>query len=556
MADQYSPGQESVAQTASPNISTVQARNDPNGSVNSLLAALGSESTQAGIANFKQAYDARKLQEQSMKIDGYTQQFMQDHAGGAVSQAQVKARFPETVPVIAARIAESVGKKQGALDFAKIIEQVNADDSLRLDTAKRNAFIANARKEQFSAIGEGNEFYAAGVVSAMDQQVQQQDLKWQAQTAQYHEQVQRTALSDEAVTAFQSADPKAALAAIDARWGQSSSLNNVERNKVYVDAVIKHAAISDDTDLLDRIPQKYLNVDSKAQIHTARLAITNQQWATFNHAKEFEAFQRQEQDRRDQTSILRTIADGGQVNPGQYIRNKEIHDFAVASMSTPTIPEANSQAAVQAFRTSLMAAANVGSVGSQADITKQVFGLRGRINPKDMAALVEEVPKLMEGSVLMNDPSVREAFRDHIGSRLDDLKASATGRLSLLLGQGNLRGQSVDLYEGEVRAGFQAYYQDNGGVWPKGREARNIVDAAVAKTSTWMDRKISILSLTDERATTPTATTRPAASTAPAAPVGLPKGVTQAAPLPSNAAPLVPARVQPAGLPKGVTLMQ
>jgi hypothetical protein len=288
--------------------------------------------------------------------------------------------------------------------------------------------------------------------------------------------------------------------------------------------------------VLDKIPQTYLNADSKAQIRSARIAITNQQWSAYSHAKEMEAMQRAEADRKDQTSILRTLADGGDVNPAQYIRNKEIHDFAVASMSTPSIPEASSKAALQAFRTSLMSSGMVGSVGTQAEITAQVLSLRGKMNPKDMADLVDEVPKLMQGSVLMNDPSVKEAFRDHITSRLDDLRASATGKLSLLLGQGNLRGQSVDLYEGEIRAGFNAYYSDNKGVWPTGRAARDIVDAAVAKTSTWMDRKTSVLSLTDEK------------------PLAVPRGPTDPASPPKGVTPMVtPAGAN--GLPKGVRLI-
>ena len=528
MADTYNPGQEGVAITASPSLQSEKARFDPNGSANSLLKALGSESTQSSLDSFQTMYNHRKLQEQTMKIDGYTQQFLQDHEGGAVSQAQVKARFPETVPVIAARIAESVGRKQGSLDFAKVIDQVNADDALRLDTNRRNEFIANAKKDMFGSIGTGNEFYAAGVAQAMDAQVNQQELKWQGQTAQYHSQVQQDALSGEAVVALSAADPKSAFAAMDEKWGKSSSLNNIERNKTYVDAVIKTAATSDDPAVLDKIPQKYLNADSKAEIYKARIAITNQQWASFTRAKEFEAYQRSEADRKEKLTILTKASDGSDIDPSQYLRSPEIHAFAVDAMTTKLLPESSSKAASAAFENSLLSSANYGKTGTLKEITDQVLGLKGVMNPADRAALVEKLPKIMEGQVLMNDPSVKEAFRDHIGSRLDDLKASATGRLSLLLGQGNLRGQSVDLYEGEVKAGFRAYYEDNKGQWPTGRPARDIVDAAVAKTSTWMDRKISILSLTDEKPATSAKPAAPAAAQAKptAAPTGLPKGVT------------------------------
>ena len=526
MADTYNPGQEGLANTASPNLQSEKARFDPVGSANKLMTALGTPGVQAGLADFNAAYQQKKLQDQAMKVDAYTQQFMDDHGGGAVSQAQVKERFPETVPVIAARIAESVGKKQGALDFAKIVDQVNNDDSLRLDTEKRNAFIADARQKMFSAIPQGNEFYSSGVVAAMDQQISQQEGKWQAQTAQYHEQVQKTALSDETVSALNSNDPKAALADIDERWGKSSSLNNVERNKVYVDTVIKHAAVSDDVNVLDKIPQRYLNADSKAAIYQARIAITGQQFAQFSRAKEFEAYQRTEQDRKDKVNILRTLSDGGSVDPAQYIRSPEIHAFAVESMSTPTIPEASSKAAVQAFKASIYGSGMVGSVGSTQDITKQILSLRGKMNPKDMADLVDEVPKIVEGHVLMNDPQVRRAYTDNLSVRMDDLSRSPMASIQRLMGTGNLRGNAMAMFEGEIQSGYTAHYEANQHNWPGAFDAKKIVDAAVSKTSAYVDKMTSIEGLRvhqpDEPPKSPPISNNKAA-TSPSS--GLPKGV-------------------------------
>lgn len=529
--DAYNPGQESASVTASPNLSTVQAKYDPNASANSLIAALGADSTQRGIEAFQSQYNEKKLQEQSLKIDSYTQQFMDDHQGGAVSQAQLKQRFPEMVPVIAARVAESIGKKQGMLDIAPVIAEINGNDSLRLDTTQRAAFIAQKRAELFKAVPQGNEFFGAGVVSAMDHAFGQEELKWQGQTAAYHQEVQKTALSDETVAALQSADPKTALAAIDANWGKSSSLSNVERNKVYVDSVIKLAAISDDPNVLDKIPNAYLNVDSKASIRTASLAITNQQWAKFSRAKDFEAYQRTEADRKGKLDILGKLSRNEDVNPAQYLSSPDLHAFAVSSMETPSIPEAASKAQVQAVRLSLLSAGNVDVLGSQDDIIKNVLSMKGKLNPKDMADLVAEVPKLMEGTVLMNDPNIRRSFSDHIGFRLDDLSKSTNPKLQLLLGTANIRGNATAMFEGEIRGNFEAAYKETG-KWPIGVEARKITDAAVAKTSAYIDFQTSLKSLETLH---PTPEAAPAASPRAASgkvtsksttPSGLPKGVT------------------------------
>lgn len=532
--DNYNPGQEGATITASPNLQTVQARYDPNADVNSLVSALGAESTQKAMGHFKAEYDHRKLQEQTLKIDGYSQQFMQDHQGGAVSQAQLKERFPEMVPVIAARVAESIGKKQGALDVASTIEEINGNDSLRLDTAARTAFIAKKRADLFGAIPEGNDFYAAGVAGAMDRSFQEQELKWQGQTAAYHEQVQKTALGDEAVKALSSADPKAAMAAIDANYGKSSSLNNLERNKVYVDAVIKLASVSDDPSILAKIPQAYLNIDSKAQLRAAGISITNQQIAQFTHARALEQYQRDEIDRKGKLQILQDLGAGAAVDPGKYLNSPGLHAYAVEAMTTPSLPEATSKAALQDFRQQLLTTSNVASLGSQSDITKAIMGMKGKMNPKDMAALVDEVPKLMEGTVLMNDPGIRRAYTDNIGFRLDDMAKAAEPNLQKLLNGSNIRGNAMALFEGEIRGNFEAAYKETG-QWPTGFAARKITDAAVAKTSAYIDTHVSLKALSDMGKTPAAASTRggpmatPSAPSASpkAAPSGLPKGVTQ-----------------------------
>ena len=516
MPDPFNPGQEAASVTASPNLQAVQARYDPNGSANRLITALGADSTQRSLEEFQQMYKQKQLQDQTLKIDSYTQQFMDDHQGGAVSQAQLKGRFPEMVPVIAARVAESIGKKQGALDVASSIEEINGNDSLRLDTTQRAAFIAQKRAELFAKVPQGNDFYAAGVVSAMDRAFGQEEQKWQGQTAAYHQEVQKTALSDETVAALNSTDPKAALAAIDANWGKSSSLNNVERNKVYVDTLIKTAAVSDDIDVLDKIPQAYLNADSKAQIYQARIAITGQQWAKYNHARQYEQDKRDDVERKGKLDILSKLGGQQDVDPSQYLSSPGLHAFAVEAMSMPSIPEAASKSAVQAFRTSLMSASNIMDLGSQAEITKGIFSLKGKMNPKDMADLVAEVPKIMEGKVLMNDPNILEAYKNNIGFRLDDLMKTAEPNLQRLLNGTNIRGNAMAMFEGEIRGNFEAAYRETG-QWPLGFAARKITDAAVAKTAAYIDTHSSIKALAD-MGKSPTA--------APAAPSGLPKGVT------------------------------
>jgi hypothetical protein len=416
------------------------------------------------------------------------------------------------------------------LDVAQHIEEINNNDSLRLDTTQRAAFVAKARADLFAKIPQGNDFYAAGVVSAMDRAFGEQELKWQGQTAAFHQDVQKTTLLDEAVTALRSADPKSAMALIDDNYSRSSSLNNLERNKVYVDAVIKTASVAEDTSFLERIPQQYLNADSKDKIYKARIAITDEQFAKWRHAREFEAYQRSEADRVGMLGILGKLGRNEDVNPAQYFSSPTLHAFAVEAMSTPSVPEAASAAVVQAFRTKLLSSGNVDALGSQQSITSQVMALKG-VNPKDRADLVNEVPKLMDGTVLMNAPEIRRAYTDHLSSRMDDLARSPSAQIQRLMGTGNLRGNAMSMFEGEIQANFEAAYRDpsGNGQWPTGVAARKIIDAAVAKTSAYVDKMTSLDGLRLHQSDAAPAPAIPATTPAPPSvvPSSLPKGVTK-----------------------------
>ena len=526
--DAFNPGQEAVTVTARPDLQTVQARNDPNGSVNSLIAALGSDSTQRNLAEFNHSYEVKKTTDQMGKLDYYSQTFEQDNKSGAVSQAQLKARFPEMVPVIAARVAESIGKKRGAADIAPIIEKINSDDNLRLDTKARTEYIAAEREKLFKTITPGNEFYAAGVVSAMDRSFQEQELKWQGQTAAYHTAVQLETFSGEVQQALGSADPKTALEALDTTYGTSSSLNPLERNKAVVNTAIAMAAAGDDTSILAAVPQRFLNIHSKAELAKTSIAIDTQRWAKYQRGQALEADRREETDRLGKLEILSTLGKGAEVNPANYMRSPALHDFAVKMMETPKVSEAASKSAVLSFRTSLLATGNVKALGSVSDLTGAVFALRGQVNPKDLGALVDEIPKLMEGQVLMNTPEIRRAYTDHISSRLDDLAKSPVSQIATMLGAGNLRGNAASMFESEIRSRFEAYYNDPAtkGQWPTGTPARLIVADAVTATTASIDKKLDPKNW--KEASTPQAqSTTSGGRTAPApTSTGLPKGVT------------------------------
>lgn len=528
MPDIYNPGVEAVAQTATPNVQTEVARVDPTTGAQSLMMALGTQGTQQQLAAFNEAYEQRRLQEQSMKVDAYAQQFMQDHQEGAVSQAQLKQKFPEMVPVIAARVAESIGKLHGANDFQQVTDQVNNDDSLRLDTNARQQFLAQAKANMFSKIPQGNEFYAAGVTAAMNDAIQQNESRWQGQTAQYHTQVQADALGKEVTDALSGnpADFAVKLDQIDANWAASSSLNNVERNRVYVDQVAKLAAIGDNPDLLKAIPDRYLNTDTKDKLYRAGLAITDQRYSRWRMANEFAAYQRGQQTRQSKIQINTELASGGDPNPSQYISDPEAHDYAVSAMTQPRVPPDISSAAVTAFKSSVLNTSTMGRPGSLEDMISAALHAPN-INPSDRADLVKELPNLMDGRIALKEERVASTYTARIGSRLEMLSKSIPNTLSVMDGLGSLTAQARVMYDTEIRNAYSAYYQSNGRQWPRGKDAQDLIDRAADRVSSLIDFKSSLAALTEMSNLHP-ASPAPIPSTAGAKPtLALPKGVTK-----------------------------
>lgn len=520
MATAYDPGQAAVNVTAAPNIQTEQARYDPNGSVNSLLAALGTQGTQQGIDNFRQVSKERTQQEQQMKLAGYVQEFTDNNkAGGPVSQAQVRALHPELVPVIAATISETLGKQQGARDTAAAIAELEGNDALRLNTADRNAYIAKFKADAFSKIPAGNEFYAAGIAQGTNSAFAQNEQQWAAQTATYQTGVMKIGYGQEIVNALHTADPQAAMMQSDSNWAQKSNLNNLERNAVAVDAVIKYARQTNNPDVLDQIPQRFLNVDSKAAIYQERIGIQNYQYAQVIKKHEIMVMQRADATRATNIDTLTDISKGimPDASNAKYLSNPEAQEFLTKQLSTPTLPAANSIRVASAFEASITSSGMIGRLPPLADIQQAVQKMPG-LNPGDRAALMAKVPDLVKGSVLMNSESVRQEYRDHVQSNLDVLSKSTNQSMITMLQGTNLMSTASQMFEGEIQRGYKAFYDGNKQTWPDGAAQRDINRQASEVTNAWVQKNTSITALQNYHPEVPApsaATARP--STAPTA---------------------------------------
>jgi hypothetical protein len=508
-ATNYQPTPELTQVTAAPNIQTQQASADPRAnSAFQLAEALGVAAPQ--LEKFNAEWQQRKQDEQAQKIGWYVEQFGRDHKDGAVGKAQVKEVFPEVVPVIASRIAEEVGKKHATDKMGDIINEINTNDALRLDTSARKAFIDGKRRELLGEVKPGNEFYAAGFVKGMDGQLSQYEHAWGSETAQYHQKVQTEGFSKAVATAL---NGDGDLLAEDQAWGKSSSLNNIERKKIVVATAVDVALASDDPAVLDKVPQLFQGPDSKALFARTKLQIQEHRMSTFRYGQQMQEYQRAEELRKGKKEIVDTLAGGGSLDPKAYAKNPELFQYAIQMRDTPLVDEAVSKAAASAFEQSLLTSATLGDTGNANDIMAALAN-HNRINAKDKAPLMEKIPKLLEGRQLMKDDVVRQQFND----RLDPLFKMAETSVNGMLGKLNGKSPRTDVmksFDNDIQRSFTAYYEENG-KWPSGFQKKELVDKAIERAEVHFEKISSIYAA--QSAGSPAK---------PNKPVALPKGVTK-----------------------------
>jgi hypothetical protein len=469
----YAPDPAGLQVTAQPNIATEQARLDPGADKAFQLAnALGV--ARPSIEEFNRQWEAGRQQEQLLKEHSYREIFRQNNESGEVSAAQARKISPELVPVVAARVAEGIGLEDGRQQAQPAIDAVMQQENLRLSTADRVAFLKQKRDEFLAGL-RGDDFYKSGALKAWDNEVNQYENAWQRQTADYHQQIQAKQFSDEVTAAISSPDTKTAMLDLDTKWKSSSSLSNLERNKLVIDTVTKQAFATDNPSLLDKIPVRFLNADTRAEVERTRLQIQQSRMTQFNFAKSYEAYQREEQARNAKLEILEGAANGQPVDIFKYRNNPEAFAFALANREIPRLPETTSVATSTQIKNFILAEATVRGLNPSKVIDEVMKN--PNMNPKEKQSLIAEVPKLVEGSIAMNDDAVRSAMTTRLDARLRALESSSNAQLQSLITGTSLRSDVMRSFDITLRNGFQAFYEENK-TWPTGRAKQDIVDKA------------------------------------------------------------------------------
>jgi hypothetical protein len=482
----YNPGAEALQTTASPNIQAVKAQYDPrSSSAYQLAEALGKQ--QPLLDKFNEDLKADKRRQEildNMKVPAFIERARTEQGTGVIDGVQAGTVAPGASEVVNARTNDGLGAEWGRKNVQSLIDAVNADATLIQDPAKRAQFIAQKRRELVDQLPKGNDFFTSGALGALDKEINSFENKWQAKSSAYAVEVQTKDFTGKVVEALASSNPDEALLKLDQTWKMSSALDNNARNDLVVKTITQQAYGDRNAAILDRIPQRFLNAETKAKITQVRSQIQELKLSDYRAVKTLEADQREAALRSGKTDIVKRVAAGQTFDPAEFRDNPELYQFAVTMREAPRLPAAQRTANLQRVRLEILSQATVEGV----DVNKLMDAAlkNPKLNPSDRDKLATEMPRLVEGMVAMNDETVKSAYTTRIGASLDEASKNP-----LIVLSPTLRSRTVNLFDQQVRQGFNAFYEEKG-TWPTGAFKTKIVDEAVKATEAFMAGQLQV----------------------------------------------------------------
>jgi hypothetical protein len=465
------------------------------GALSSLAPALG---------KFSEDRFKAKEAEQASKLDFYRSKFLFDKETGQTAAAQAKQQFPEMVHTVAAKIAESQGALEGEEWTRERVQEILETPELRLNTQARNAKLDEMRQEAAQQAGDDG-FYGNGFVSSFEKTVNQFETSWMSETAAHHEKIQGQKMSNDVSEVFMSGGD---LEALDSSWKASGSLDNLQRNDIVFDTISNMAIASDDPSMLDRIPGRFLNAERKSDVIKLKSDIDNARYIKWTHSRTRSEEERDMGIRAGQTEILNRFAGGENVSPMDYRGTPELAAYVQQWANTPKVNSTASVAASQRLQSGILQFGTVGVANSSfssdpraqefftnrdvnADTLTDHILNRDDINPAEKQALIEKVPKLIEGMTVMRDDAVVTPMNDILKPQLRALAQSTNAEIQQLVSGTNLSARAMRQYENDIRGSFTAHFEDTGR-WPTGAAKRALVDAAVDKTMLMIEKQTNL----------------------------------------------------------------
>lgn len=448
----------------------------------SLIRALGQLSPAlSGMADTFQAKTDREVVDQA---EYHIERIKKEYGTGIVNDVQVGKLLPEASAMVTAKITQAMGQKYGKELFAPYLEEISNDDNLRLNSKARNEYLARLREEARGSTDDP--FYLNGLMTGLDAQINQHEQQWLAETAKYHKDVVRDLHRDEVLSLLETGGD---LSEWDDSAKQVSPLLNRERNQIVVETAAELAVTTGDPTVLSRVPERFLNAESKAVFADTNSKIISAKYSEWTHQRTRNEAAREDGIRSGKIDILSRLQSEGYVPPQDYIKSPELFAYAtqLANSGGDLLPQTISVSNASAFKSNLFTASMTGdmsqlaAIGYQGDFSENSlrdFVLKtDMLNSGEKMSLIEKLPSLMEGVTLMRDPDVKVAIDDILSPALIALRGSqSTGLQSLLVGN-SVEANVRKAYQTKVRQGFQNYF-DTHEKWAIGIDKQDIIDKA------------------------------------------------------------------------------
>lgn len=464
---------------------------------------LGQLAESLGVgANFLQQREADNEREWMARKPALMQQIREDRGNGYISAVQVGEMFPEMVPSMRWRIAEALGRDWGRTKAQEIALEIEGNERLQYDSEARAEYIEQRRQEFFKEAGGENDFWHGGAMNTFGRAMDTWDQRWMERTSNYHKQLNMSQFKDEVLDNFYAFGPQGLLD-LDAEWKESGPLHHSTRNQLVVETLIEAAAEQGAPEVLDMIPDRFLNRDTKAMLQDAKSNIARAELQQMRDAVWIEETSRKREQRDMQVGWMQRVIEDPTDTPSrsELVHHPELIPFAESLSEGLMINKNQSRELSRNIRRQILMSATTGDmrhIGLHSELFNEEALLEyvannPRLRPEDRMSLMNEMDSLMEGITIMRDPDVMRVYDTQVAQSINNLLSDRNINERLArrgLGGGSLNAQATALYHAEAQAAVLRF-MDHEGRWPNGFEKYPLLQEAVNKTMDWVQREAS-----------------------------------------------------------------
>jgi hypothetical protein len=414
--------------SAAPQRTTVRQSSAQATAATALAQSLGVASDNLEAYRLKEVAKKTALQEE--KLDFYVSSVSNSIKEGDVTKAQIGELHPELVPSVMYKVQETVGKQKGRELLQPTIEQILANDNIRLDKNKLKATLDEAQNNILATTSEDNEFYIGGLATGMQSLIAQYEQNWSAERATFIKTKNTESFREDVGALIKevrsgSNDTRSfeinaeALKSLDDTFGKWYGLNPVERKEAIYEEFAQKALEFGDTSILDSIPNWALNNEIKTNRDKLKNTITSNNISLYNFQNSQRELARKETIRTEKVSVLQQFndAEGGLSGPkiielsNYYAAQNlpELSEYVREFLNKTNVDEVTSKTTASNIRNRLSNGPSMSRATAQEVILDE-----SNLTPADKAKLLEDMDSLLEDNYLINDKAVDDVYKEGV----------------------------------------------------------------------------------------------------------------------------------------------